>query len=252
MEECGGVVGRPEQPYQTCRTCWTQHWDSCRGLWLKRKSAFLKNLPREAKISHFIKSWAFRLLWWSGSALTAGWAQQPPPVNTNLKEWLSVSKIFTLWFRTAAKLQLWSSNENNVMVGVTTWGTVLKGLSIRKAAWKISLSAELVFSDLTVCLIKPLWIKDPLRPRGRWGTWEGEGQRVIAAAVVGSIACDHWRGLCGVREWAQAPGRQLKRAIPSHPSVWGWVSSYVSSTSFHNRAIAKAFKLNSQSCRSEL
>lgn len=31
-------------------------------------------------------------------------------------------------------LQLWSSNENNLMIGVsTTWGTIIKGHSIRKA-----------------------------------------------------------------------------------------------------------------------
>jgi hypothetical protein len=33
----------------------------------------------------------------------------------------------------SSKLQLWSSHENIFMIGVTTtWGTVLKGLSIRK------------------------------------------------------------------------------------------------------------------------
>lgn len=113
---------------------------------------------------------------------------------------------------------------NNVMVGVTTWGTVVKGLSIRKSAWKICISTELVFSDLTVCVIKTLWIKDPLRHQGRWGTSEGKGQRFIAAVLVGSIACDlwemtTWRGLCSIRECSQASGRQLKHVIPFHPSV---------------------------------
>ena len=45
-----------------------------------------------------------------------------------------IYQTFTLWFTTVVKLQLWSSNENNCMVGVTTiQGTVLKGHSIRKA-----------------------------------------------------------------------------------------------------------------------
>lgn len=40
---------------------------------------------------------------------------------------------FTMRFITTAKLQLWSRNKNNFMVGVTTtWGTVLKGHGIRK------------------------------------------------------------------------------------------------------------------------
>ena len=41
-------------------------------------------------------------------------------------------KIFTLWFTTVAKLQLWISSEILLWLGVpTTWGTVLKGHSIR-------------------------------------------------------------------------------------------------------------------------
>ena len=43
------------------------------------------------------------------------------------------TQIFALQFITVAKLQLWSSNKSNFMVGVTTtWGTVLEGHSIRK------------------------------------------------------------------------------------------------------------------------
>ena len=38
-------------------------------------------------------------------------------------------QIFTLQFITAAKLQLWSNNENNFVVGVTT---ILKSHSVRK------------------------------------------------------------------------------------------------------------------------
>ena len=42
-------------------------------------------------------------------------------------------QIFTLWFITLAKLQLWSSNKIILWLGVTTlWGTVLKGCSNRK------------------------------------------------------------------------------------------------------------------------
>ena len=42
-------------------------------------------------------------------------------------------QIFRSLFITIAKLQLWRSNENNFMVGVTTtWGTVSKGHNIRK------------------------------------------------------------------------------------------------------------------------
>ena len=39
-------------------------------------------------------------------------------------------KLFTLWFITVAKLQLWSSSEDNFMVGATiAWGTnCIKGL----------------------------------------------------------------------------------------------------------------------------
>ena len=41
--------------------------------------------------------------------------------------------IFILWFITVAKLQLGSSNENSFMAGGhQTWGSVLKGHSIRK------------------------------------------------------------------------------------------------------------------------
>ena len=41
-------------------------------------------------------------------------------------------KIFTLWLTTVAKLQLWISSEILLWLGVpTTWGTVLKGHSIR-------------------------------------------------------------------------------------------------------------------------
>jgi hypothetical protein len=40
-------------------------------------------------------------------------------------------KVFTLRFVTVAKLQLWSSNENDFMAGVTTTpGTVLKATTI--------------------------------------------------------------------------------------------------------------------------
>lgn len=43
-------------------------------------------------------------------------------------------KIVTLWFITVVKWQLWGSNENNVMLGVTaTWGAESKGRSLRKA-----------------------------------------------------------------------------------------------------------------------
>jgi hypothetical protein len=46
-----------------------------------------------------------------------------------------VYEIFTLWFVTEAKLQLWSSNGIIVWLGVTTtWGTVLKDFSIKKVA----------------------------------------------------------------------------------------------------------------------
>lgn len=42
------------------------------------------------------------------------------------------TKIFTLQFKTAAKSQLWSNSENNVVVWVTiAWGAVLKGRSIK-------------------------------------------------------------------------------------------------------------------------
>ena len=45
----------------------------------------------------------------------------------------SVYQIFTLWFITVAKLQLWSSNENAFMVGGHyKRGTVLKGVVIGK------------------------------------------------------------------------------------------------------------------------
>lgn len=46
----------------------------------------------------------------------------------------SAYQIFTLLSITAAKLQLWSPNENNFIVGrvTTTWGTILKGLRFRK------------------------------------------------------------------------------------------------------------------------
>ena len=41
-------------------------------------------------------------------------------------------KIFTLWFTTVVKLQLWISSEILLWLGVPTpWGTVLKGHSIR-------------------------------------------------------------------------------------------------------------------------
>lgn len=42
-----------------------------------------------------------------------------------------VSEIY-IKFHNSAKLQLWSSDENNFMMGevATTWGTVLKGHSI--------------------------------------------------------------------------------------------------------------------------
>ena len=41
---------------------------------------------------------------------------------------------YLYWLITVAKLQLWKSNENSFMVGVTTTcGTLLKGCSIRKA-----------------------------------------------------------------------------------------------------------------------
>ena len=46
--------------------------------------------------------------------------------------WIT-NKIFTLWFTTVAKLQLWVISEILLWLGVTTtWGTVLKGHSIRK------------------------------------------------------------------------------------------------------------------------
>ena len=49
-------------------------------------------------------------------------------------------QIFTLWFISVAKLQLWSSNEVILWLGVTTaWGTVLNGWNIGKAEnqWSI-------------------------------------------------------------------------------------------------------------------
>jgi hypothetical protein len=56
------------------------------------------------------------------------------------EQWFSalISEIQTLWFTRVTKLHSWSSHENNFMVGgrgaavTTTWGTVLKGCSIRK------------------------------------------------------------------------------------------------------------------------
>jgi hypothetical protein len=69
----------------------------------------------------------------------------------------SAYQVFTLWFTTVAKLQLQSSNEIILWGGgvTTTWGTVLKGHSIRKAEMQIF--QELGVVHLPLKLLKP-WI----------------------------------------------------------------------------------------------
>jgi hypothetical protein len=52
----------------------------------------------------------------------AAWAAPPDPNAGVPNLWVVTSlglayQTFTLWFITAAKLQLWSSNKNNLMVG---------------------------------------------------------------------------------------------------------------------------------------
>jgi hypothetical protein len=72
-------------------------------------------------------------------------------VMTPLREWSNdpftgvtqdhrTPQMFILQFTMVARLQLWSSNDNNFVVGVTTtWETVLNGINIRKVNhWTIS------------------------------------------------------------------------------------------------------------------
>ena len=72
-----------------------------------------------------------------------------------------VYQLFILWFVTETKLQLWSRNKIILCWGVTTtWRTVLKGLSIRKAE------------------------KHCLRGRGTWDLGRGSVRRAGALCVI--------------------------------------------------------------------
>ena len=72
-----------------------------------------------------LNPWAFR------AVVLNPWVATPCGESHGLFIWIT-NKIFTLWFTTVAKLQLWISSEILLWLGVpTTWGTVLKGHSIR-------------------------------------------------------------------------------------------------------------------------
>ena len=73
-----------------------------------------------------LNPWGFR------AVVLNPWVATPCGESHDLFIWI-IYKIFTLWFTTVAKLQLWISSEILLWLGVpTTWGTVLKGHSIRK------------------------------------------------------------------------------------------------------------------------
>ena len=72
-----------------------------------------------------LNPWAFR------AVVLNPWVATPCGESRDLFI-LITYKIFTLWFTTVAKLQLWISSEILLWLGVhTAWGTVLKGHSIR-------------------------------------------------------------------------------------------------------------------------
>jgi hypothetical protein len=57
----------------------------------------------------------------------------PTPVEVKPHQISCISDIY-IRIHNSSKIQSWSSNENTVMVGVTTaWETILKGRSVRKA-----------------------------------------------------------------------------------------------------------------------
>lgn len=70
-------------------------------------------------------------------------------VTTPLKVSLAAYQTFTLHYNTGAKLHLWNSKENNVILG-ELWGTVLKGHAFRKVGnhWlrNLTLSCSFVSS----------------------------------------------------------------------------------------------------------
>ena len=72
-----------------------------------------------------LNPWGFR------AVVLNPWVATPCGESHDLFIWI-IYKIFTLWFTTVVKLQLWISSEILLWLGVTTaWGTVLKGHSIR-------------------------------------------------------------------------------------------------------------------------
>lgn len=99
-------------------------------IWMRRNAGTYKGrkwaLDKQAQQFLTCGSWPLRGwgAWVGGSKGPFTWVTYQIYCN----------QMSTSWFITAAKWLLWSSNKNNVMVGVsTTWGTVLKGYSIRKA-----------------------------------------------------------------------------------------------------------------------
>ena len=96
---------------------------------------------RASKSTGIEKTWlgmSIHFLTWSWCLVTVSWSRV---VVLKLRATIPLGsqsrypayQIFTLWFITVAKLQLWSSNEIIIWWGVTiAWGTGLKCHSIRK------------------------------------------------------------------------------------------------------------------------
>jgi hypothetical protein len=70
-------------------------------------------------------------------------------------------QIFTFWFMIVAKLQLWSSNQNNFIVGGSAqyhiWGTLLKGHNLRKVGNNWPRSDMRVWQRLKAHIWTPVW-----------------------------------------------------------------------------------------------
>lgn len=126
--------------YEVCRIAWTVS-----GLlvfiWLLKLNCFkvqaslLASHAWKSPVSLYSRS-SSNGSQYLGHDPTSGWMTSTPlgvvAPSQGLHIRYSVYHVFMLLFITVAKLYLWSSNQNNVMV-TATWGTVLKGLSFRKA-----------------------------------------------------------------------------------------------------------------------
>lgn len=108
--------------------------------------------------------------------------------------WIAISQgsqIFPSQFITIAKQQLWSSIENNFMVGVTiTWGTVLKVTALGRLwtfMWKVTIDKRVSYLGF--------WHVEKLSNIFFFGTLRQEKHHLAEEVFIFKLAGNTWENV---------------------------------------------------------